>query len=59
MHSEDLAKAEPQPELRKVKRRKGRRALVNFEKLPVHTHVCELSTEQRATAGEPSLLAGQ
>jgi hypothetical protein len=33
IHSEDLRKAEAEPELRKVKRRKGRRALVNFEKL--------------------------
>ena len=48
IHLEDLAKAETEPELRKVKRRKGRRALVNFEKLPVNTHVYELSAEQRA-----------
>lgn len=51
IHSEDLGKAEPEPELRKVKRRKGRRALVNFEKLPVHTHVYELSAEQRLCPG--------
>jgi transposase/uncharacterized membrane protein len=51
IHSEDLVKAEAEPELRQVKRRKGRRALVNFEKLPVHTHVYELSAEQRACPG--------
>jgi transposase len=49
--SEDVAKAEPEPELRKVKQRKGRRALVNFEKLPVHTHIYELSAEQRVCPG--------
>jgi len=32
---EDLPQTEPEPELRKVKRRKGRRALANFENLPV------------------------
>ena len=51
IHLEDLAKGEPEPELRKVKRRRGRRALVNFEKLPVNTHVYELSAEQRACPG--------
>jgi len=42
---EDLREAEP--ELRRVKRRKGRRALANFENLPVQTHVYELSAEER------------
>jgi transposase len=44
---EDLRHAEPEPELRRVKRRKGRRALANFENLPVQTHVYELSAEER------------
>jgi hypothetical protein len=34
-------------ELRRVKRRKGRRNLANFENLPVTTQVYELSAEQR------------
>lgn len=42
------ADAEPQKELRWVKRRKGRRNLANFDHLPVTTHVYELSAEQRA-----------
>ena len=45
---EDLQPAEPEPELRRVKRRKGRRALANFENLPVNTQVYELSAEERA-----------
>lgn len=40
--------AEPEEELRRVKRRKGRRHLANFEHLPVTTHVYELSAEERA-----------
>jgi transposase len=45
---EDLpTKAEPEYELRRVKRRQGRRHLANFENLPVTTHVYELSTEER------------
>ena len=40
--------SEPQEELRRVKRRKGRRNLANFENLPVTTHVYELSAEERA-----------
>jgi transposase len=44
---EDLQEAEPQPEVRRVKRRKGRRALANFENLPVNTYVYELSAEER------------
>ena len=47
IHLEDLRQAEPEPELRRVKRRKGRRALANFENLPVQTHVYELSAEER------------
>jgi transposase len=44
----DLPQAEPEPELRRVKRRKGRRALANFENLPVTTQVYELSAQERA-----------
>ena len=40
--------SEPQEELRRVKRRKGRRDLANFENLPVTTHVYELNAEQRS-----------
>src|ERR1035438_1533951 len=43
----DLPRAEPELELRRVKRRKGRRALANFENLPVTTQVYELSAEER------------
>jgi transposase len=39
IHSDDLPLAEQEPELRRVKRRKGRRALANFENLPVSTQV--------------------
>lgn len=42
---------EPEEELRRVKRRRGRRHLANFENLPVTTHVYELSAEQRACPG--------
>jgi transposase len=51
IHLEDLPQAEPEPELRKVKRRKGRRALANFENLPVNTQVYELSAELRLCPG--------
>jgi transposase len=51
IHLEDLPQAEPEPELRKVKRRKGRRALANFENLPVNKQVYELSEEQRLCPG--------
>ncbi len=44
---EDLREAEPETEVRRVKRRKGRRALANFENLPVKTYVYELSAEER------------
>lgn len=39
--------AEPEEELRRVKRGKGRRHLANFDNLPVTTHVYELSVEER------------
>jgi transposase len=46
--ADDLpAAAEPAEELRRVKRRKGRRNLANFENLPVITHVYELSEAER------------
>jgi transposase len=49
---DDLAAAgEPASELRRVKRRRGRRALANFENLPVTTQIYELSTEERACPG--------
>jgi len=35
----------------RVERRKGRRALADFENLPVTTHVYELSTQERACPG--------
>ena len=49
VHPEDIPpnKAEPEYELRRVKRRRGRRNLANFEKLPVTTQIYELSAEQR------------
>ena len=48
IHPEDVPpKAEPEYELRGVKRRRGRRNLANFENLPVTTQVYELSAEQR------------
>jgi transposase len=46
--AESLPPGEAQPELRRIKRRKGRRALANFEHLPVSTHVYELPREQRS-----------
>ncbi len=42
------AGTEPAAEGRRVKRRPGRRALVNFENLPVTTQVYELSGKERA-----------
>src|SRR5215469_343324 len=49
VHPDDVTTpSEPQEELRRVKRRKGRRNLANFENLPVTTQVYELSAEQRA-----------
>jgi transposase len=48
IHPEDVAgKGEPEYELRRVKRRPGRRHLANFENLPVTTQVYELSAEER------------
>jgi transposase len=47
-HPEDVpAQAESEYELRRVKRRPGRRHLASFENLPVTTRVYELSAEQR------------
>jgi transposase len=40
--------AEPEEEWRRVKRRKGRRRIADFEHLPVTTHLHELSAEERA-----------
>jgi len=49
INAEDLpAASEPVEELRRVKRRKGRRNLANFDNLPVTTHVYELSEAERA-----------
>jgi transposase len=45
--AEGLPQGEAEPEGRRVQRRKGRRALANFENLPVSTHVYELPAEQR------------
>jgi len=48
IHLEDVpANAEPEYELRRVKRRPGRRHLAHFENLPVTTQVYELNAEQR------------
>src|SRR5260370_29862422 len=52
IHPEDVpAASEPAYELRRVKRRKGRRSLANFENLPVTTQVYELSAEERTCPG--------
>ncbi len=45
---EAAAANEPAAELRRVKRRKGRRALAHLENLPLTTHVYELSGKERA-----------
>ncbi|MHB1838554.1 MAG: IS66 family transposase [Acidobacteriaceae bacterium] len=48
-HPEDLpTRSGPEEELRRVKRRQGRRNLANFENLPITTQVHELSAEERA-----------
>jgi transposase len=48
IQAEDVpTKAEPEYELRRVKRRPGRRHVANFENLPVTTQVYELSAEER------------
>ncbi|MGB9470951.1 MAG: IS66 family transposase, partial [Candidatus Acidiferrum sp.] len=44
---ESILQREAEPEVRRVQRRKGRRALANFDHLPVSTHVYELTAEQR------------
>ena len=46
--AESLPPGEAQPEVRRIKRGKGRRALANFDHLPVSTHVYELPAEQRS-----------
>src|SRR6267142_6052255 len=46
--AESMPQGEAQPELRRIKRRKGRRALAKFDHLPVSTHVYELPAEQRS-----------
>lgn len=53
IHPDDLppttqTESEPEYELRKVKKGKGRRALANFDHLPTITHVHELKPEERA-----------
>jgi transposase len=49
INKEDIPpQSEPEGELRRVKRGKGRRNLANFENLPVRTHVYELSEAERA-----------
>src|SRR6266852_2806855 len=45
--AEGLLQGEAEPEVRRVQRRKGRRALAKFENLPVSTHVYELPAEQQ------------
>jgi transposase len=48
IHPQDVpAPTEPEYELRRVKRRPGRRHLANFENLPVTTQVYQLSAEER------------
>jgi transposase len=49
VHVDDLAaSAQPAEELRRVRRRAGRRNLADFESLPVTTHVHELAPAERA-----------
>jgi len=45
--AEIVTQAEAEPEPRRVQRRRGRRALANFENLPVSTQVYELSPAER------------
>src|SRR6267378_1012361 len=45
--AEGIPQGEAEPEVRRVQRRKGRRALANFENLPVSTQVYELPAERR------------
>jgi hypothetical protein len=56
IHPQDLPpQAKPEYELRRVKKRAGRRQIANFENLPVITHVHELKPEERACpcCGQP------
>jgi transposase len=49
INGEDLPRdAKPEEEQRRLKRRKGRRHLANFDNLPVTTHVYELNAAERA-----------
>jgi len=49
VNPDDLpSRTEAQEEVRRVKRRKGRRNLANFENLPVTTQVYELNAAERA-----------
>ncbi|HEY6349675.1 MAG TPA: transposase [Candidatus Angelobacter sp.] len=53
IHPDDIppqSKTEPEPEyeLRRVKKGKGRRQIAHFENLPVTTHIHELKPEERA-----------
>jgi transposase len=49
IHPDDVPPpAEPADEPRRVRRRKGRRSLADFENLPVTTHIHELGAEERA-----------
>jgi transposase len=49
VHQDDVPPAaQPTEELRRVRRRKGRRNLSSLENIPVTTHVHELSAEERA-----------
>jgi transposase len=53
VHPQDvpLAGSKPEYESRRVRRRRGRRALANFEDLPVSTQVYELNAAERACPG--------
>jgi len=56
VHRDDIppkatTEAEPEYQLRRVKKRPGRRALANFDHLPTTTHVHELKPEERACPG--------
>jgi transposase len=49
VHPDDIPPhAEPEGDPRRVKRRRGRRHIANFENLPVTRHVYELSAKERA-----------
>src|SRR6266851_4747391 len=48
VNADDLPRdAQPEEQLRRVKRRRGRRHLAHFENLPVTTQVYELSASER------------